>query len=262
MSCIRFSAVDCIQEAAGLIRGSKMAFFLWWLFQVIVITPVVFFISFIFGILMRFIEHGKALPPSDQLVFGILGLIYFMSYIFSLSGYSHLGLLRIRGAFVRVSQAFEIFNLKLVASLSLLVVMQIFISCIIGFIWGFVSTLLIDFTLGKGYHPWLNGLSNVFLGLTCVYIYLRISLAWMIILAERMNPFSAMMKSFKATRSHILSLLLLGLFQLVFAILSIFTFYIAYIWTLPLCFISSALAYRQLVLGETKSLPNTSDEGL
>lgn len=223
-----FSAVDCISEAWSLVKGAKWP--IWSVFLASILCNVLSLIPFI-------------------------GIIFICVSIYLTIGMIYLGLLRGQGKDIHFSMIKDIFNIKTI----LYVIGGFLLLYLFILLMFFLPTAIIahfqlpheikDLSVLQTPINAVIAILFLFWVVYAAYLYLRISyLVLPIVLLQQKNPWAAMVESYKATQSHVLSLSLLFILQFIFYFVGMIPLGIGLIWTLPLFFISTGVAYKKLVL--------------
>lgn len=221
-----FSAVDCISEAWVLVKGTKWP--IWSVLLLFVVCRALGFIPFI-------------------------GIIFIIVAQILVLGVCYLGLLRGQGKDIQFSIVKEVFNFKTILYTIGLYILYLFFSLLmvlpIFLIMHARLPNMVDNVESLLTPTNILFLILVFAWITyAAYLYVRTYLTFPIILLQQKNPWAAMVESYRATQSHVLSLSLLMLLQFIFVFLGAIPLGIGLIWALPLIYISYGVAYKKLVL--------------
>lgn len=97
---------------------------------------------------------------------------------------------------------------------------------------------------------WLAGLSYVLciiFALYYIFLINRLFIAPTLVIVENLNPWAAIKRSYRLTKSNVWRLIGLTIFMIIMMMIGILTLGIGFIWTIPLTMILNGVIYRRFV---------------
>jgi uncharacterized membrane protein len=94
---------------------------------------------------------------------------------------------------------------------------------------------------------------HVLWSIVLAYLITRVGLAKAIVVMERLMPWTAIKKSFKATEGNVLLLFGFIVVVVLFVFVSILPMVIGFIWSIPFMLIAYGAVYLRLVVQRTRN---------
>jgi hypothetical protein len=230
---------DTVSSAWDKVKGSKKTFW-----AAIGITVLIgFAIGFISGLLSNY----------SDIAAGIVNFIGQVVTTLLQMGLLYLGILRGRDAPINFKMMFRAFETPIILRIIGVYIIQFLIFLPVSIIFVFLPIIVYGGEIGNVLSSGLT-LSNFLLiawfvigALVAIFITLRLMLSMGFVVDQGVNSWSAVKKSFKATRCNELRLLGILVFQIVMIILGVIPLLIGLIWTLPFVLIIYGVTYRKLL---------------
>ncbi len=238
-----FNVFEIIKTSWAKVSGSKSSF--WVILAGIIILELISF-GLETGITNTHLAVLIALLTTINVVLNIIRLILTW-------GLAYLGIQRAFDSALRYNMVQYVFDVKLFFKLIGMYILEFIILLPATFLLVLPIAFQSNFNTNPpsfAFTAW-TFISITVAAMIILYLLMRLYLTSTIIIAEKIGPWTAIKRSFKATKSHVWQLLGLNIINLLILALCALTAGIGLIWALPYLFICYGVVYKQLVVDKS-----------
>lgn len=236
----KFSILETIKTAWHDINGTKRVF---WTVSAMLAVVICLLVLLEIKIVLLLLSPGltaliiivaRVISAAISILFG-LGLVY-------------LGIQRTSHRVIEVGMIKDVFDLTLFKNVIGLYILQFIMLFPVAVLF-YVSTHFIVYfpnVILNNFGEFGRSIIVVVSLIVLLHLLMRLSLTKAIIIAEKTSPWTAVRRSFMATKSHVWKLLGLFFFNIILITISVAPFGIGLLWTIPFCFINYGVVYKKL----------------
>jgi hypothetical protein len=221
---------DTIKSAWKKVSGTKGSFWAALIIAILILVGL--------GLIEKIIKtQMPSIDPAINFIFQIVNFIFEM-------GILYLGIRRAFDLPISYRMMFYVFQPPMIFNIIGLYILQVIIFLIPAII---IVIGVILFTK-SGLLSLIGTLLSVIAIITIFYLAMRMAVSTAFVLDKKINPWQAIKKSFRATRSNVMRLIGIFLLELIIIIVSMIPLGIGLIWSLPLGLIIYGMVYKNLLI--------------